>query len=149
MKKVLTYKGAVMTWECDSNRHMNVMYYINKFEHAGRNFDLHMELADLGGDSRTGMVVVEQKINYHRELLEDNLIYIESSLVDIGNKAFTMLHEMYNGRTNELAATMRLVGVLFDKVSRKALPFPSEKREKLLLKLKAASEHQDNQNIKN
>ena len=30
----LTYKGAVLTNECDSNKHMNVMYYINKFELA-------------------------------------------------------------------------------------------------------------------
>lgn len=35
-----------MTWECDSNGHMNVMYYINKFEHAGRNFDLEMGLLE-------------------------------------------------------------------------------------------------------
>ena len=132
MKKVLTYKGAVMTWECDSNGHMNVMYYMNKFEQAGRNVDLKMDVASFGKDNQIGMVVVEQKINYFQELLEDDLIYIESSLLNVGNKAFTMLHEMYHGRTRKICATMRIVGVLFDKKSRKALPFPSDMRKELL-----------------
>lgn len=41
-KMILTYQGAVQTWECDSNDHMNVMYYINKFELAGRNLGFEM-----------------------------------------------------------------------------------------------------------
>ncbi len=134
MKKVLTYKGAVMTWECDSNRHMNVMYYINKFENAGHNTNLELDLAEYNSDE-LGMVVLEQVINYHRELFEDDVVYVESTLLDIGNKAFTLLHEMYNGKTKELSATMKIVGVLFDKVNRKALPFPTDKREILLKKI--------------
>lgn len=132
MKKVLTYKGAVMTWECDSNRHMNVMYYINKFEHAGRQFGLEMGLEATGQDRDNGIVVVEQTIQYLKEVFEDDLLYIESSLLDIGNKAFTIFHEMYHSQTRERVSTMKAVLVLFDKVNRKALPFPADKREQLL-----------------
>ena len=132
MLKELTYKGAVMTWECDSNRHMNVMYYINKFEHAGRNTDLSLNLFEDQITDEIGLVVVEQNIKYLREVFEDDLLYIESSLVDIGNKAFTIFHEMYNGRSKELVSTMKAVLVLFDKVSRKALPFPEERRKALI-----------------
>ncbi|MFT4761888.1 MAG: acyl-CoA thioester hydrolase [Paraglaciecola sp.] len=134
MKKKLTYKGAVMTWECDSNHHMNVMYYVNKFEHAGRAFGLEMGLTELGrGKEDTGIVVVEQTIKYLREVFEDDLLYVESSLVNIGNKAFTILHEMYNAETKDLVSTMEAVLVLFDKKSRKALSFPKEKKEALLM----------------
>lgn len=133
MKKILTYKGAVMTWECDSNRHMNVMYYVNKFEHAGRAFGLEMGLHELGqGDDDTGIVVVEQTLKYLQEVFEDDLLYIESSLVDIGNKAFTLLHEMHDARTKKLVSTMDVVLVLFDKKNRKALPFPKDRKEALL-----------------
>lgn len=133
MKKILTYKGAVMTWECDSNHHMNVMYYINKFEHAGRAFGLEMSLTELGrGKEDTGIVVIEQTIKYLREVFEDDLLYVESSLVDIGNKAFTVLHEMYDARTKKIVSTMKVALVLFDKKERKALPFPTEKRASLL-----------------
>lgn len=135
MKKVLTYKGAVMTWECDSNRHMNVMYYINKFEHAGHNTNPELGLQEYSTEE-LGIVVLEQVINYHKELFEDDIIYIESSLLDIRNKAFTILHEMYNGQTQELSATMKVVCVLFDKVNRRALPFPSDKREDLLNRIR-------------
>lgn len=123
-----------MTWECDSNHHMNVMYYVNKFEHAGRAFGLEMGLTELGrGKEDTGIVVVEQTIKYLREVFEDDLLYVESSLVNIGNKAFTILHEMYNAETKDLVSTMEAVLVLFDKKSRKALSFPKEKKEALLM----------------
>jgi acyl-CoA thioester hydrolase len=133
MHRALTYKGAVMTWECDSNHHMNVMYYINKFENAGRNFNLELGLAKpMTTDPNMGMVVIEQTIKYIKEVFEDDLIYIESELIDIGNKAFTINHDMYNGLTKELVSNMRLVGVLFDKKSRKAMAFPIELKERLL-----------------
>lgn len=132
MKKVLTYKGAVMTWECDSNGHMNVMYYVNKFENAGRNFDLNLGLMNEVQRDNTGIVVLEQNIKYHQEVFEDDLIYIESSLLDVGNKAFTVFHEMYNGRTKNLVSTMQVTLVLFNKIERKALPFPESRRTILL-----------------
>lgn len=135
MKKILTYKGAVMTWECDSNGHMNVMYYINKFENGGRNFGLEMGLTDLGRNDKLGIVVLEQTIRYFKEVFEDDLLYIESTLLDIGNKSFKILHEMYNGHTKELVSNMNVVLVLFDKINRKALAFPVEKREELLKKI--------------
>lgn len=132
MKKILTYRGAVMTWECDSNRHMNVMYYINKFEHAGRNFSMDLGLYEIETAPDTGMVVLEQKINYLREVFEDNLLYIESSLLGVSNKTFTVLHEMYRRPENKIVAKMELVLVMFDKIHRKALPLPADKKIELL-----------------
>ena len=115
MQKILTYKGAVMTWECDSNQHMNVMYYINKFESAGRNFGLHLGIHDKMSNE-VGSVVVEQTIKYIKEVFEDDLLNVESSLLKVGNKSLIVLHEMYNGATTEKVAEMKLVLVLFDKV---------------------------------
>jgi acyl-CoA thioester hydrolase len=130
MKKFLTYKGAVMTWECDSNGHMNVMYYINKFENAGRNLSLEMGTSKMMS-KEMGFVVVEQTIKYLKEVFEDDLLYVESSLVSFSNKALIMQHEMYNGLTKELVSTMDVVGVLFDKINRKAIPIPEESKEAL------------------
>ena len=129
--KVLTFKGAVMTWECDSNRHMNVMYYVNKFEHAGRNFNFELGLFELETDKALGIVVLEQQIKYLREVFEDDILYIESTLLEVGNKAFKQFHEMYNAKTKELVSTMHTVMVLFDKENRKSLPFPKAKRVEL------------------
>jgi len=131
MEKMLTYKGAVMTWECDSNRHMNVMYYINKFEHAGRNFDIELGLHEDSSESVFGVVVLEQQIKYLKEVFEDDLLYIKTSLQEVGNKVFKVYHEMYNGRNDELASTMLATLVRFDKSERKSLPFPEDQRIRL------------------
>lgn len=132
MKKKLTYKGAVMTWETDSNQHMNVMYYINKFEHAGRNFNLDLGLHEILNQGNIGIVVLEQTINYYQEVFQDDLLYVESSLIDIGNKAYTLFHEMYNGRTKTLVSTMKITLTLFDQIERKALVFPQAEKRRLL-----------------
>ena len=99
-----------MTWECDSNGHMNVMYYINKYENAGRNFDLDLGLTSLLQEQKetVGMVVVEQKIQYLKEAFEDDLLYVMSELNAVGNKSITMTHKMYNGHTKEHIGTCLL-----------------------------------------
>jgi len=133
MKEVLTYKGCVLRWECDSNGHMNVMYYINKFENGGHNFMVEMGLASYLSDKRatTGSVVLEQKINYYKEVFEDDVLYINSKVVGISNKTISVQHMMYNGMTDMEVAKMEVVLVLFDKVKRRALPIPSNIREGL------------------
>ena len=137
MDPKLTYKGAVMTWECDSNGHMNVMYYINKYENAGRNFDLDLGLTTLLSEEKetVGMVVVEQKIQYLKEAFEDDLLYVMSELNAVGNKSITMTHKMYNGHTKEHIGTMNLVCVLFDKVNRVGLVLTPELKEELNKKI--------------
>lgn len=137
MKPTLTYKGAVMTWECDSNGHMNVMYYINKYENAGRNFDLDLGLTTLLQDKKetVGMVVVEQKIQYLKEAFEDDILYVMSELNGVGNKSITMTHKMYNGYTDEHIGTMSLVCVLFDKIYRVGLTIPPEIKEQVVKKI--------------
>ncbi len=132
MEPVITYRGAVMTWECDSNHHMNVMYYINKFEHAGRNFDIELGLFESNDVDQKGIVVLEQQVKYINEVFEDDLLYVQSRLLAIGNKAFTVFHEMYNTRSEALVSTMKIVLVGFDKKERKALPFPEDRKAALL-----------------
>lgn len=119
------YKGAVMTWECDSNRHMNVMYYINKFEHAGRNLSLEFGLGKTYmQEKKIGIAVVEQNILYKREVFEDDLIHIYSNPIEYTDKVFTVFHEMIQANTNTLAATMQVKLVSFDLVQRKAISLP-------------------------
>ena len=121
----LTYKGAVQTWECDSNRHMNVMYYINKFEHAGRNCGNEFGLKrDFLESNNYGIAVVEQNIQYKREVFEDDLIYITSKAKGHTNKVMNFEHSMYNSETDQLSAVMDIKLVIFDMKLRKAVPLP-------------------------
>ena len=131
-KKELTYRGAVMTWECDSNQHMNVMYYINKYELGGRNFFAKMGLSKSWLQTNNyGIAVLEQQIKYLQEVYEDDVLYMESSLVDFTRKVITVFHELKNGETDNLVGTALIKLVVLDKNARKAVLLPEEIKTKL------------------
>ncbi len=132
MKRTLTYKGAVLGADCDSNRHMNVASYVQKFELAGRNFSFDIGLTELNKNNGIGLVALQQNIKYVKEVFEDDLVHIDSFLLDIGTKSFTIKHKMFNTKTRELIATMEVSLVLFDLDKRKALIFPTDKKASLL-----------------
>jgi acyl-CoA thioester hydrolase len=125
MSKTLTYKGAVMSWECDSNGHMNVMHYVSKYEMANKNF-----MSRLGIDRRLrekrnwGTAAVKQELIYYKEAYPDETKKIDSSLVDLGNKSFTILHELRSCESNELMGSSRVVMVIIDREERSAVPLP-------------------------
>ena len=70
------------------------MYYINKFENAGRNLSLEMGVSKIMS-KEIGFVVVEQTIKYLREVFEDDLLFVESSLVNFSNKAMGLQKNWY------------------------------------------------------
>jgi len=130
-EKFLTYKGAVYPWHCDEMGHMNVMWYVGKFDEATRHFFHALGLTpQFLRDNNRGMAAVEQQISYKRELLAGDIIDIHSELIEIKDKAVRFAHEMRKADTGEVAATTTLTGVHLDKVARRACPFPSGIRDK-------------------
>ena len=124
-KTILSYRGAVQTWECDSNGHMNVMYYINKFELAGRNCGAEIGITkDYLTANSLGIAVVEQNIRYQREVFEDDLLYVHSKVKGHTNKVFQFEHELWNREKEVLSAVMDIKLVIFDLEKRKAILLP-------------------------
>ena len=66
----LTYKGAVYPWHCDHMGHMNVMWYVGKFDEATWSYfaSLGLTPAKLRDNAR-GMAALEQNLTYKREVL--------------------------------------------------------------------------------
>ncbi len=135
-KQFLTYKGAVQSWECDSNGHMNVMYYINKFELAGCNSGLEFGLTkEFFRTNNYGIAVIEQLIQYKKEVFQDDLLYILSRPKGYTNKVFHFEHELWCKDRNELSAVMDIKLVILDLGKRKAVKMPQDIKfglEKLL-----------------
>jgi acyl-CoA thioester hydrolase len=133
---VLTYRGAIYPWHCDHMGHMNVMWYVGKFDEA----TWHL-LATVGLTSKRmreeviGLVAVEQRIEYKRELLAGDLITIRSRFQEVREKALLFVHEMTNEETQEVAARTFLTGVCLDTKTRKARPLPGDVRERIVLAL--------------
>jgi acyl-CoA thioester hydrolase len=131
MTKFVTYVGTVYPWQCDHMGHMNVMWYVGKFDEATWNFFHRVALTPtyLRQEGR-GMVAVQQNIEYRKELLAGDLVRVESTLVELREKVMIFLHTMLNVEQESVAATCELTGVHLDTAVRKAVPFPPAIRER-------------------
>ena len=131
-KKINTYRGGVASWECDEVGHMNVMYYVNKFELASNYLNGCFGITrKVMASNQWGTTAVRHEINYRQEVFGNTLLYINSSIVEIGNRSFTAYHEMRDAETNELVSSMRVTSVIFDLETRKALNVPDFARVKM------------------
>lgn len=125
MAEFETYRGTIYPWHCDFNDHMNVMYYVGKFDEATWHFFARFGISPsyLKNEGKA-MVAVEQNFKYFQELNSGNLVYVKTELLEFKQKAIVFIHKMYNAETNALVAEGRMVGVNLDMKSRKSVPFP-------------------------
>ena len=124
MKTEVTYRGAVYPWHCDHVGHMNVMWYVGKFDEATWNLFARIGLTPAYlRETGRGMAAAQQNITYKRELLAGDVVEVRSSLLEIGNKSIRFVHEMRNAETGEIAATCEITGVHLDRQARKSVAF--------------------------
>ena len=122
---LLTYRGAVYPWHCDHMGHMNVMWYVGKFDEATWHLFLELGLTpEFLRESKRGMAAVEQHITYERELHAGDVVTIHSSVLEVKEKSIRFQHEMRNDAAAEVAARTTLKGVYIDTVARKSCAFP-------------------------
>ena len=109
--------------------HMNVMWYVGKFDEA----TWHL-MAAIGvtpayiRETRNGMAGVQQNITYKRELYAGDLIEIRSRLLSIADRKVIFVHEMRNAERDEVAAVCELTAVHLSRETRRAVPFPADVR---------------------
>lgn len=129
----LTYKGLVYPWHCDHMGHMNVMWYVGKFDEATWAFFANIGLSPAFlRDSGTGMAATEQHLTYQREAMPGDMLEIFTELIEVKNKILRFSHEMRDVETGEITATCELVGVHLDTTARKSIALPEDVREKAL-----------------
>ena len=116
METDATYRGTVYPWQCDHVGHMNIMWYVGKFDEANWNLMARRQ-------SGHGMAAVQQNITYRRELLAGDIVEVKSVLLEIGDRSIRFRHEMRNGETGEIAASCEITGVHLDRRTRKSAPF--------------------------
>jgi acyl-CoA thioester hydrolase len=129
LEPIVTYRGTVFPWHCDHMGHMNVMWYVGKFDEA----TWHL-LAAIGitpsyiRDAQTGMAGVQQNITYKRELFAGAIVEIRSHIVSIAEKKIVFVHEMRDAERDDVCAVCELTAVHIDRTTRRASPIPQEVR---------------------
>ncbi len=127
----VTYRGAVYPWHCDQVGHMNVMWYVGKFDEATWGFFAGLGLTPgYFREAGRGMAAVRQEITYLRELLAGDVITVRSSLLEIREKVIRFRHEMIREEDGETAAVTRITAVHLDSAARRSCPFPAVVLEK-------------------
>jgi acyl-CoA thioester hydrolase len=129
LKPILTYRGTVYPWHCDHVGHMNVMWYVGKFDEA--TWHLMAAIAITPAyvrEHHRGMAGVQQNITYKRELHAGDIVEIYSHIVSIADKKIVFVHEMRDADRGEICAICELTAVHIDRSTRRATPFPPEIR---------------------
>lgn len=102
-----TFRGYVAPWECDEMGHMNIQFYFSKAQEA----DLHlMDALGLTKEQRwqTGTILqpTDYHVRFHKELFASDLVVIQSGILSVNDCGVELYHEVRNGLTGALAATM-------------------------------------------
>ncbi|HUW39070.1 MAG TPA: thioesterase family protein [Rhodocyclaceae bacterium] len=122
-----TYRGAVYPWHCDHMAHMNVMWYVGKFDEATWNLFAHLGVTPAWlRDEQRGMAAVDQRISYRRELHAGDVVVVRSGILEVAEKKISFVHEMRNAVTAEISAITLLTGVHIDTGTRKSTALPVE-----------------------
>ncbi len=127
-----SYRGAVGPQHCDDFGHMNTQFYISRYSDGsghmwqGLGLDKKSMIA-----SRRGSVVLEQRLNYIREVVSGDILIVKSALTEVAAKTIRICHFMFNAETGLLAATSEVTAILLDLDARRAVSFSDEERARL------------------
>ena len=139
--KPITYRGVVYPWHCDHMGHMNVMWYVGKFDEATWNLFASIGITPAYvRDQRHGMAGLQQNITYKKELIAGDVVLVRSEILEVREKVIRFQHELFNGEEGELAAVCELTVVHLDLRTRKSRPFPAEIAARARANLRARSD---------
>jgi acyl-CoA thioester hydrolase len=123
----ITYRGVVHPWHCDIMGHMNVVWYVSKFDEAAWQFASMLGLNNTYFVKKhMGIAALQQNITYKSEMAAGSAITVRSGVLEIKEKVVRIIHEMRNDTTGEVAAVMVLTAVHFNTRKRKSCPFPKD-----------------------
>tara|TARA_R110000824_G_scaffold118960_16_gene272450 strand:- start:37071 stop:38015 length:945 start_codon:yes stop_codon:yes gene_type:complete len=127
-----SYRGTVSLQHCDDFGRMNTQFYIARYSEGSGHLwqGLGVDRQKLM-ESRRGSVVLEQRLNFIRDVSSGDILIIKSALTELGNKTVRLCHFMFNAETGVLAATSEVTAILLDLDARKAVAFSDTEKAEL------------------
>ncbi|WP_335872416.1 acyl-CoA thioesterase [Bacillus sp. 2205SS5-2] len=115
--------------ETDALGHINNACYFNYFEEA--RIQLFKELGAEVSTEAWNFILASTKCDFLNQGYFNQTLRIETTISQIGNKSFTMTHDIYDSETNVSIAHGAGVIVYFDFKQQQSVPIPDDFREKL------------------
>ncbi len=75
-------------------------------------------------DSGLGMVSMDQRTSYQRELRAGDVVHVRSGVLEVRGKALRFAHELVDASTGEICAIAHFVAVHFDRELRRSAVLP-------------------------
>ena len=126
-KQLPQHSEKILTDWVDYNGHMNVAYYVLIFDHATDVLLNHVGLDEkYRYKASKSVFVVESHITYTQEILEGTKIEIETLVLDIDKKRLHVFMTMRKIGSSMTAATIELMILHVNLITRKSSPFPDQ-----------------------
>jgi acyl-CoA thioester hydrolase len=117
--------------ETDMLGHVNNASYFVYLEEARTEFLRDMLIAN-----KKSFVVVSLKCDFIQQAYFDQRLIIHTSVIDIGNTSFTLVHEIQDKESGQLIAKGHSVVVHFNPEKQKSEPLTEDMRKWLLEQMK-------------
>ncbi|MFN6993100.1 MAG: acyl-CoA thioesterase [Aquincola tertiaricarbonis] len=126
---LLTYRGSVEAWECDSAGVAPPRAHIARFNDAITHLFRAMKIdrAELFA-SGLGSAALDYDIAYHRPLRSGTAVEIRSGMLALSDKVFHLVHYVLDSASGEVITTIVVAALFFDLAARKSVPMPAAVR---------------------
>jgi acyl-CoA thioester hydrolase len=126
---LLTYRGSIEAWECDSAGVAPPRAHIARFNDAITHLFRAMKIdrAELFA-SGLGSAALDYDITYHRPLRSGTAVEIRSTLLALSDKVYHLVHYVLDSASGELITTIVVAALFFDLAARKSVAIPQAVR---------------------
>lgn len=124
------YRAVVDPSDCDFLGHMNVSRYFAAVSDGVLAFQTELGLSadDMRQGRQLSFAVVHAESDFRAELDAGQAIYLETEVVEIGQKSMTFRHRLRRAADHGLAFETLFKCVMLSLETRRAVPVPDEVR---------------------
>ncbi|MFT4563764.1 MAG: acyl-CoA thioester hydrolase [Gammaproteobacteria bacterium] len=116
----------------DANGHMNVAYYLRAFDDGGEVFFRDCGIGwDYTHEGVGTIFIADCDLAFRRELFSEDLLKIETTLIDWAPKLVHTYQALYHRQTGELAASAEMLFMHIAFADRKSTVMPARTQTRL------------------
>lgn len=100
------WRGGVNTWECDEMGHMNVRFYVARFQEGLTGLARRLGMTDAFAPAAAStLVVTEHHLRFLREAHAGTPLHMVGGMIEMAETTATFLQVLIHSRTGEPAAS--------------------------------------------